>query len=803
MDFSKVAVIDVESNGLLSDMVDFNTKPFKLKSSAKLWVVVITNLESGESEVAVNDNITKDWMEDKLSGYDVIVSHNGVKFDLVTLSLFGVLDYKIGYLTEKDICFGRDVWFIDTLIWSRLFNPIRSGGHSLSAYGKKIGNHKMDFRERSIEEGIIDAKCLPGDEFKVFSDIMVEYCIQDTMVSCDIFKNLWGVFNYSNSWKRASKMEHKLADLSINREMTGFEFNKEKAIELVKDLGSRMEEISKEINPIIPRKNLTKVELNKYTPPKLQLDKNGNPTKGLISFCKRVNATIESIETDGDKLFGNKDYYLVYKNNSFSIPYNQPLETTGESSINDTNTVKQFLLDSGWEPTEWSLRNLNQDSNKKDISVKKSVTALRKWMKETMDGKFEKDRLKYIKSNDYESIYNNLIESIQKGYGAVVPTSPNIRVGVAKDLCPNLLKLGDKLWWVKKYSLFCTYKHRLSSIASKNALSIDLKNETPPSGYLRHLREDGRIPTPAFEIGTISNRYTHSIVANIPRPSSIYGGEMRSLFGSGKGYKQFGFDYSSLENRIQGHYVKPFKGGDELALSLVAEKPNDLHSLNAIKLNIDREEAKSVGYAILYGCGFSKFVKMLGMTKRESKIFYNNYWEAVPALKSLKDKLEFYWEHKWDKKYIVSLDGRKILSKSKHSLLNYLFQSSGVIFAKYVEVIFFEMLEKQSFKINPFKDVVDICNMCSYHDEMNLMVKDGLFLRKEFNTDKEAKEYIKININENLSDITHKDGKFLVYLPNHIVKILDKAVMKTEKLLKLRVDMGYEWAVGDTWEDVH
>lgn len=803
MDFSKVAVIDVESNGLLSDMVDFNTKPFKLKSSAKLWVVVITNLESGESEVAVNENITKDWMEDKLSGYDVIVSHNGVKFDLVALSLFGVLDYKIGYLTEKDICFGRDVWFIDTLIWSRLFNPIRSGGHSLNAYGKKIGNHKMDFRERSIEEGVIDAKCLPGDEFKVFSNIMVEYCIQDTMVSCDIFKNLWEVFNDSNSWKRASKMEHKLADLSINREMTGFEFNKEKAIGLVKDLGSRMEEISKEINPIIPRKNLTKADLNKYTPPKLQLDKNGNPTKGLISFCKRVNATIESIETDGDKLFGNKDYYLVYKNNSFGIPYNQPLETTGESSINDTDTVKQFLLDSGWEPTEWSLRNLNQDSNKKDISVKKSVTALRKWMKSTMDGKFEKDRLKYIKSNDYESIYNNLTESIQKGYGAVVPTSPNIRVGVAKDLCPNLLKLGDKLWWVKKYSLFCTYKHRLSSIASKNALSIDLENETPPSGYLRHLREDGRIPTPAFEIGTISNRYTHSIVANIPRPSSIYGGEMRSLFGSGEGYKQFGFDYSSLENRIQGHYVKPFKGGDELALSLVAEKPNDLHTLNAIKLNIDRGEAKSVGYAILYGCGSSKFVKMLGMTKRESKIFYNNYWEAVPALKSLKDKLEFYWEHKWDKKYIVSLDGRKILSKSKHSLLNYLFQSSGVIFAKYVEVIFFEMLEKRGFKTNPFKDVVDICNMCSYHDEMNLMVKDGLFLRKEFNTNKEAKEYIKVNTNENLSDITHKDGKFLVYLPNDIVKILDKAVMKTEKLLKLRVDMGYEWAVGDTWEDVH
>lgn len=42
-----------------------------------------------------------------------------------------------------------------------------------------------------------------------------------------------------------------------------------------------------------------------------------------------------------------------------------------------------------------------------------------------------------------------------------------------------------------------------------------------------------------------SNRYRHITVANIPRATSIYGKEMRSLFGAGKDYFQIGFDFSS------------------------------------------------------------------------------------------------------------------------------------------------------------------------------------------------------------------------------------------------------------------
>ena len=152
-----------------------------------------------------------------------------------------------------------------------------------------------------------------------------------------------------------------------------------------------------------------------------------------------------------------------------------------------------------------------------------------------------------------------------------------MRVGVEKELCPNLVKLGDKVDFANDFTLYLTYKHRKSSIAGGDLEDVDYEDEYPNTGFLSMYRAvDGRIPTPSIEIGASTNRYRHIGVCNVARASSIYGKEMRSLFGCGKGMYQFGFDFSSLEARIQGHYILPFDG-EELAEQLLASKPNDIH----------------------------------------------------------------------------------------------------------------------------------------------------------------------------------------------------------------------------------
>ena len=91
-----------------------------------------------------------------------------------------------------------------------------------------------------------------------------------------------------------------------------------------------------------------------------------------------------------------------------------------------------------------------------------------------------------------------------------------------------------------------TYRHRKSSIAGGDIDDMDFDEEYPNTGFLSMYRDiDGRVATPAIEIGASTNRYRHIGVCNIARASSIYGKEMRSLFGCGEGMVQLGLDRKS------------------------------------------------------------------------------------------------------------------------------------------------------------------------------------------------------------------------------------------------------------------
>lgn len=59
----------------------------------------------------------------------------------------------------------------------------------------------------------------------------------------------------------------------------------------------------------------------------------------------------------------------------------------------------------------------------------------------------------------------------------------------------------------------------------------------------------------------------------------MYGKPLRGLFAADDRYfVQLGADFASLEARVMGHFVIPYKDGEALAESLVAVKPNDLHA---------------------------------------------------------------------------------------------------------------------------------------------------------------------------------------------------------------------------------
>ena len=494
-----VKIIDIETSSLLEEMLDHSSFPYKLKPDAKLHVVVIRDAYTDELFVAEGKNITKEWMKESLKGCKYLVQHNGVKFDLIALRLFGVLDYSIGYLDEPDTIFGEEVKILDTLILSRLFNPDRFGNHSLESWGQRTGCAKMDFRGELIKRGIIPKDSPRGFEFKNYTPLMTEYCILDTEVGKRTFFALLKEKSEYDGWEKAIKMEHKLADLAINRESLGFWFDKDLAVKCVEDLTQKMEELQNKVNPLLPPKPMTKTELNNFTPPNTQFLKSGKPSTHIIKFANRIGAKI--MENEEEK------YFIEFEDKRYELPFNLPLKTHIPADISNLDHVKMTLTDvHGWNPTEWAIRDFTKDSKKISLPYEKRVTAFERWLKETAEGKYKKLRLemafKDYKVKDVESLYEKIKEKLNEDYPVRLPTSPRVRVGIEKELCPNLTALGDKVEFAKDFALFLTYKHRKSSIAGGELEDVDYDDEYPTSGYLSMYREeDGRVPTPAIEIG--------------------------------------------------------------------------------------------------------------------------------------------------------------------------------------------------------------------------------------------------------------------------------------------------------------
>ena len=794
MDLNRACIIDIETNGLLADMLDYKEFPYRLKSSAKLWCVSIRNVATSEVKSAVMGEITREWLQEVLSEYDYIIAHNGIKFDLPTLKLFGLLDYRIGYLGQSDTMYGRDVVFIDTLILSRLFSPDRYNGHSLESWGIRVGSEKTDFRGLCIEKGYIDAKAPKGAEFRSFCPEMVEYCDQDTLTNLHTFNLLVEEMSGYKGWARPIVVEKKLADQAVCRENLGFFFDKPAAVALLKDLTEKMEAIERTILPILPPKKMGKTEIKNYILPKKQFTKDGSLTKGVITKVEKMGGMLTQDGSSHKVLMGDK---------LFTLPYHEPLQTHVEASMKDLDHIKMYLISLGWVPTEWRERDITKDTKKQKLSIEKRREVLNRWYQETMDGKYKEARLDHLNMSEH-GLYEFFEEKLHSEWPVRVPTSPSVRVGVEKELCPNLTALGDKVAFAKDFALYLTYKHRKSSIAGGEIEDMDFDIEYPNTGFLSMYREeDQRVPTPAIEIGTNTFRYRHVGISNIARATSIYGKEMRSLFGSGKNGLQFGYDFSSLEARIQGHYCWKYPGGQELAETLLAEKPLDLHTLCGLRLGIPRSDAKSINYAILYGSSWNKIMKMLVCSPERAKEIVEGFWDSMPALKALKANVEAHWEAN-DKKFVVGIDGRKINIRSKHSILNALFQSAGVISAKYVNVLSMQKLEELGYCINPFEGIPDVCEMIAYHDECQLFCGKSLFDFPVFETEDEAKAFVAdFDSTEGQLSAISEGKKWYVCQPNVVSKSIEESIKDTERILKLNVELGYEWIVNTTWYGCH
>jgi hypothetical protein len=130
-------------------------------------------------------------------------------------------------------------------------------------------------------------------------------------------------------------------------------------------------------------------------------------------------------------------------------------------------------------------------------------------------------------------------------------------------------------------------------------------------------------------------------------------------------------------------------GGDYLRIM----ESEDAHERNARAYTaaagreVTRDAGKGVTYGIMYGAQKAKIAVMLGITEDKAQNVIDAFWDSNLGLKGRREWLEQFWEAT-GKKFIPSFDGRKIWTRSKHSLLNAFQQSSGACLFDLVGIMF-------------------------------------------------------------------------------------------------------------------
>ncbi len=247
-------------------------------------------------------------------------------------------------------------------------------------------------------------------------------------------------------------------------------------------------------------------------------------------------------------------------------------------------------------------------------------------------------------------------------------------------------------------------------------------------GWMEKVRDDGRIEAKAMSQATPTGRMRHSVVVNVPRPGTMWGPEMRALFGAKPGCVQVGVDAAGLELRMLAHYMgdpvftKQVVEGDvhwhiAQAIGLVpmgTKRNKDTHTEEGKLHELIRNAEKTWIYGMIYGAGDEKLGTILldaGVpgyygTKEEGALTRERMMTNLPKYGKLMERIEdALWHYtikdsskpegkrvvgkdtkgaKRTKKrdWLQGLDGRKLYIRHDHAALNMLLQSAGSIVVK-------------------------------------------------------------------------------------------------------------------------
>jgi DNA polymerase I-like protein with 3'-5' exonuclease and polymerase domains len=301
---SKELIFDIEADGLTPN---------------KIWCIVTKDIHTK----AVNSFGPDELQEGikHLQSANTLIGHNILGYDLPALEKLHNFTYK-----------GK---IIDTLVLSRLFQPVRENGHSLKTWGYRVNYHKAE----------------QPDDFDSYNPEMLKYCQQDVMLNEIVFQHLDKESRNFSSESMA--LEHQVAKVMVEQEKTRFLFNVEKASMLLAELKTRMTEVEDEVQKTFKPKWVEDKLVTPYVKKDGQLSVRGLTKEEYEKLLKSGNyepfmrKKLVEFNLGSRKQIGEYLEDFGWKPEKFT-PTGQPIVDEGTlkkiNHIHEARLIAEFLL---------------------------------------------------------------------------------------------------------------------------------------------------------------------------------------------------------------------------------------------------------------------------------------------------------------------------------------------------------------------------------------------------------------------------------------------------------------------------
>ena len=200
-----------------------------------------------------------------LCNADVLIGHNILFYDCPVIQKLTQTNFT-GRIIDTLIC-TRLIWpkellyELDTEQYTEVPKNLR-GSAGLKAWGYRLADNKINFKD-----------------FSEYSQEMLEYCIQDVVVTTKLFE-LIQKQNYAES---SLKLEHDFA-LAINKQIrSGVPFDLDAALDLVDDLRTKQSKLETQLKELFPP-----IEHESWFTPKVN-----NTARGYVKGVPFRKVTVE------------------------------------------------------------------------------------------------------------------------------------------------------------------------------------------------------------------------------------------------------------------------------------------------------------------------------------------------------------------------------------------------------------------------------------------------------------------------------------------------------------------------------